>query len=118
MVTEDRQLRNRGLSHIEDGAYEFFLEAEVLRVNFLNDNKLAEHYGDLVSHTNDAIKEDLNLKEKWLACFPQKEIEPGLEIKKNLAAICDWLRKFSRKFTNFKSECTGKSSKGRPQSKT
>lgn len=39
-VTEDLQFRNRGLTHIEDHAYEFFLEAEVARVGVVNNNKL------------------------------------------------------------------------------
>ena len=51
MVTGDRQFRNRGLSHIEDCAYEFFLETEIVRVNFLNDQQLALDCENLVDHT-------------------------------------------------------------------
>ena len=35
LVTEDKQYRSRGLTHIEDSAYEFFLKLEELRVGGL-----------------------------------------------------------------------------------
>lgn len=72
-MTEDRQFYNRGLSHIEDGVYEFFLEAAVLRVAILNDQKFAVHGENLMSYAEVTMKKDASLKEKWLACFPQEE---------------------------------------------
>ena len=39
-VTEERQFRGRGLTHISDEAYVFFLEVEALRVELLNENRL------------------------------------------------------------------------------
>ena len=75
MVTEDRQFRNRGLSHIEVRAYEFFLETEIVGVNF---QRLALHREYLVDQAESAMKQDANLKEKWLKCFPQEEVDAKL----------------------------------------
>ena len=50
-VTEDRQFRSRGLTHIEDWAYEFFLEAEVARVGLMNDYRLSQLHENLTSES-------------------------------------------------------------------
>lgn len=77
-VSEHRQFRNRGLSHIEDCVYEFFIEVEVLHVSCLNDNKLALFGEELISQTESLRKNDQQLLQKWLACFPQEEEERKL----------------------------------------
>lgn len=74
-VSEDRQFRNRGLSHIEDLAFEFFLEAEATRVSCLNDHKLALYGEHLVSQTESEMKGDRRIRQKWLDCFPVEEKE-------------------------------------------
>jgi len=33
---------------------------------------------NLVDHTESAMKQDVNLKEKWLDCFPQEEVDAKL----------------------------------------
>lgn len=56
MVTEERQHRSRGLSHIEDVAYEFFLELEQMRVDNLNESKLHGSHQNLVDDVMEAVK--------------------------------------------------------------
>ena len=50
-VTEDRQFRSRGLTHIEDWAYEFLLEAEVAHVGLMNDYRLSQLHENLISES-------------------------------------------------------------------
>ena len=78
MVMEDRQFHNRGLLHIEDCACEFVLETVFVRVNFVNNQQLALHRENLVDQTESAMKQDVNLKEKWLTSFPQEEVDAKL----------------------------------------
>ncbi|KAK3732234.1 hypothetical protein QZH41_020059 [Actinostola sp. cb2023] len=80
-LTEERQYRSRGLTHIEDSAYEFFVELEVLRVDNLNDSKLKKKKETLI---DDALKiafESEVLLNKWQSCFPQ---EDGHVIKEDI----------------------------------
>ena len=69
-VTEERQFRNRGLTHIEDTAYEFFLDAESLRVGLLNESKVKEFKGTLVDVALLTLKQEETLQNKWEMCFP------------------------------------------------
>lgn len=69
-LTKDRQYRGRGLTHIEDNAYKFFVELEVLRVKNLNDSKLRASKGSLIDDSLRDIEESKPLKRKWLSCFP------------------------------------------------
>ena len=62
LVTEDRQFRNRGLSHIEDCAYEFFLETEVVRVNYVSEQQLSLHRDNLVNHTECEVGKFVSIK--------------------------------------------------------
>lgn len=56
-----------------------FLETEIVRVNLFNDQRLALHCENLVDHTEYSVmKQDANLKEKWLNCFPQEEVDAKL----------------------------------------
>ena len=70
LVTEDKQYRPRGLTHIEDSAYEFFLKLDELRVEYLNDRKLKQHKGNLIDDALAAIKTNELLKGKRLSRFP------------------------------------------------
>ncbi|CAH3171356.1 unnamed protein product [Porites lobata] len=81
-VTEDRQFRSRGLTHIEDWAYEFFLEAEVARVGLMNDYRLSQLRENLISESETHMKNDIHLQQKWLECFPEEEKEEKLELIK------------------------------------
>ena len=75
MVTEERQYRCRGFSHIEDAAYEFFLDLEQIRVDNLNENKLHARHQNLIVDAIEAVKGSQDLRTKWRACFPVKEVE-------------------------------------------
>lgn len=69
-VTEDRQYRRRGLIHIEDAAFEFFIEAESLRVQHLNENKMKQLKEDVVDSALATLKDDKGLQTKREMCFP------------------------------------------------
>ena len=86
-VTEDRQFRSRGLTHIEDWAYEFFLEAEVARVGLMNDYRLSQLRENLISESETHMKNDIHLQQKWLECFPEEEKEEKL-VSYNFHCIC------------------------------
>lgn len=47
-------------------------------MNLLNDQRLALHRENLVDNTESAMKQDAKLKEKWLNCFPQEEVDAKL----------------------------------------
>lgn len=67
-VTESLQYRNRGLIHISDNAFVFFMALEQQRVALLNHTKLRKLRGDLsVAHQDLTKNEDL--REKWAECF-------------------------------------------------
>ena len=74
-VTEDRQYRNRGLSHIEDKAYEFIIELEVLRVQNIHDNKLVEMKGNLIDEAIKTLVKSEALQEKWISCFTANVVD-------------------------------------------
>ena len=71
-LTEDRQYRCRGLTHIEEG-YEFFLELEALQVEHMNHKKLQVHREDLIDRALDIINKNEPLRAKWKSCFPEEE---------------------------------------------
>ena len=73
MVTEERQYRSRGLIHIEDAAYEFFLELEQMRVDNLNESKLHARHQNLVDDAMEAVKSSDELRMIWRVCFPAHE---------------------------------------------
>lgn len=63
-VTEDRQYRNRGLSHIE-----------VLRVQNIHDNKLVEMKGNLIDEAIKTLVKSEALQEKWISCFTANVVD-------------------------------------------
>lgn len=69
-VTEQKQWRSRGLIHIEDSAFEFFLELEQFRVDFLNEAKLRQHREDLLDVALEKINNSESLRDMWRRCFP------------------------------------------------
>jgi cobalamin biosynthesis Mg chelatase CobN len=74
-VTEDRQYRNRGLSHIKDQVYKFIIELEVSRVRNINDTKLKELKANLVNQAITTLSDCEELQEKWMSCFSLKTID-------------------------------------------
>jgi len=69
-VTENRQYRERGLLHISDATFSFFLRLEQLRVNTINETTLKKFKGDTVAVAQDEIMKNEQLKASWLCCFP------------------------------------------------
>ena len=74
-VTEDRQYRNCGLSHIKDQVFEFIIELEVSRVRNINDTKLKELKANLINQAITTLSDCEVLQEKWISCFSLKTIE-------------------------------------------
>jgi hypothetical protein len=74
-VTENRQYRKRGLLHISDNAFEFFLMLEQQRINTINESKLKQFKEDTVSNALQETKNNNELKFKWLSCFENLEVE-------------------------------------------
>lgn len=74
-VTENHQYRSRGLLHIEDNTYEFFLELENFRVKVLNNSKLRLTKENLVDDALASTLKNEALLTKWKSCFPIDEID-------------------------------------------
>lgn len=73
-VTEGRQYRERGLLHISDQAYIFFMELEKRRVNLLNVHILKKAREEMVEKALVDLKGDQELKMIWLQCFENEDI--------------------------------------------
>ncbi|KAK3743388.1 hypothetical protein QZH41_011304, partial [Actinostola sp. cb2023] len=69
-ATEDRQYRCRGLFHIEDESYEFFVAMESLRIKHINEKSLKIHKEALIDYSLATLSADSDLCQKWRACFP------------------------------------------------
>ena len=68
-VTEERQFRERGLIHISDEAYKFFMCLEGRRVSLLNLQTMTKQKDMMVEVVKTQLKSDEALKEKWAECF-------------------------------------------------
>ncbi|CAB3996516.1 ATP-dependent DNA helicase PIF1 [Paramuricea clavata] len=88
-VTEDRQYRNRGLSHIKDQVYEFIIELEVSRVRNINDTKLKELKANLVDQAITTLSDREELQEKWMSCFSLKTIDEKKSIIKIMMMVIE-----------------------------
>ncbi|XP_048589790.1 uncharacterized protein LOC116617241 [Nematostella vectensis] len=69
-ITEFRQYRNRGLSHISDATYLFFLDLEQERVQLLNIKQLHDKGERLVKECIDELLSNTDLRRKWYSLFP------------------------------------------------
>ena len=74
-VTEARQYRERGLIHIEDAVYKFFMALENERVKLLNDQTLRREGADMVEVALQTITDNRELKVKWRECFNVEDQE-------------------------------------------
>ena len=74
-VTERRQFRERGLIHISDKAYLFFLHLEQRRVELLNVQILKRARDEMVEKAMTELKGDGELEARWLMCFENKDIQ-------------------------------------------
>ncbi|CAB3981947.1 ATP-dependent DNA helicase PIF1 [Paramuricea clavata] len=74
-VTECHQFRERGLLHISDGAYEFFLSLEQERVNNINLVKLTSHQSNMVDMSIKAVSSNKTLINHFGGLFHLDEDE-------------------------------------------
>ena len=74
-VIEGRQYRDRGLLHISDQAYLFFLELEKKRVAVLNKQILKRAREDTVELALTELQDDKELKQGWLSCFEDMDAD-------------------------------------------
>ena len=93
-ITESRQYRERGLLHITDDAFDFFLTLEKERVNLINLERLHQ-LKDQVTGIDYSIKsviENKNVQNEFLGLFNTKLEEDKVYVSENL--------KSSRAFTH------------------
>jgi len=74
-VTEGRRYHKRGLLHISDEAYLFFLQLEKRRVELLNRHLLKKERDKIVEVTLIQLKADESLKRKWYSCFHVADVD-------------------------------------------
>lgn len=74
-VTEGRQYRQRGLLHISDPAYLFFLELEKKRVKLLNRHILKKERDKMVEVALAELNADETLKMSWYSCFHDSDVK-------------------------------------------
>lgn len=79
-VTENRQYRSRGLLHISDSSYMFFVALESLRVSLMNNAKLSVHRDKMVEAAHNEMTKNESLKLEWKKCF-SSEIDKHNEQK-------------------------------------
>lgn len=72
-VTEGRQYRERGLLHISDQAYIFFMELEKRRMKLLNLHILKSAREEMVEMAMAELKGDHELKTSWIQCFENED---------------------------------------------
>ena len=74
-VTEARQFRERGLIHIADAVYRFFMALESLRVQLLNNETLRKERSNMVEVAYHELTSSENLRQKWQECFSKEDVE-------------------------------------------
>ena len=68
-ATETQQYRRRGLLHISDNAYVFFLSLEQERLNQINNSQLLSMKSDLVDNAIMHMQNSADLESKFTAIF-------------------------------------------------
>ena len=79
-ITESLQYRERGLLHISDATYDFFLSLEQSRVDKINLEKLRSHQTDMVDNAMKEAWEDEHLQEKFVRLFNDAESLVGRDL--------------------------------------
>ena len=74
-VTEDKQHRSRGLTHITNQAYKFLLDAEDQQITLLNEEKVENLKETTIENATEAFNNNPTLLSKWLSCFPPDVID-------------------------------------------
>ena len=72
-VTEARQFRERGLVHISDECYMFFMRMEQLRVDLMNSKKLQQFKEHLITNSYEEMVNKKELENLWITCFPSDD---------------------------------------------
>ena len=73
-VTEARQYRERGLIHIEDDVYTFFMALESERVQLLNNEAMRREKANMAEVAYQQFMENKELKLKWRECFRRDDV--------------------------------------------
>ena len=68
-VIEARQYRERGLLHVSDEAYLFFMCLEKKRVKLLNTHRFNKEKEDMVQNALNALSKDEDVLVSWKSCF-------------------------------------------------
>ncbi|XP_078384429.1 uncharacterized protein LOC144666877 [Oculina patagonica] len=79
-VTEARQYRGRGLLHISDEAYLFFIHLEGRRVELLNQQRLQEEMEKMVETAMRELARDGTIKVNWRRCFVTRDAEGNTDL--------------------------------------
>ena len=74
-VTEARQYSQRGLLHISDNGFLFFMKLEQRRVQQLNVRVLKKERDNMVEAAIRTLLMDEDLQESWLRCFSKDDVE-------------------------------------------
>lgn len=64
-ITESKQYRTGGLTHVSDEAFLFFGQIEERRIKLLNHARLHKLKGDLLSDSLQSIQQDAKLRNQW-----------------------------------------------------
>ena len=86
-VTEGRQYRQRGLLHISDPAYLFFLELEKKRVKLLNRQILKKERDKMVEVALAELNADETVKTRWFSCFHDSDVKENKVISSAIYAM-------------------------------
>ena len=74
-VTEARQYSQRGLLHISDNGFLFFMKLEQRRVQQLNVRVLKKERDNMVEAAIRTLLMDEDVQESWLRCFSKDDVE-------------------------------------------
>ena len=73
-VTEARQYRKRGLLHISDEAYLFFVCLEQKRVRLLNIHRFRKEKENMVQNALNNLSKDKDVLACWKKCFSVADV--------------------------------------------
>ena len=73
-MSQARQYRERGLIHIEDDVYIFFMALESERVQQLNNEAMRKEKANMAEVAYQQLMENKELKLKWRECFRRDDV--------------------------------------------
>ena len=100
-VTESRQYRERGLLHITDDAFDFFLTLEQERVNLINLERLHQLKDQVIDCSIKSVIENKNVEKEFLGLFNTKLEEDKVYVSeklKSLRAFMHWPKVFLKDY--------------------